>query len=80
MMMFMITAGIFQKLSMLMFFFFSLCRYEDEINKRAAAENEFVLLKKVLKFFRTEFLFDILRQYLAKDENESMSLPIFSGC
>lgn len=22
-------------------------RYEDEINKRAAAENEFVLLKKV---------------------------------
>ena len=25
----------------------SLFRYEDEINKRAAAENEFVLLKKV---------------------------------
>lgn len=29
----------------------SLCRYEDEINKRAAAENEFVLLKKVLKSY-----------------------------
>lgn len=27
---------------------FSLCdRYEDEINKRTAAENEFVVLKKV---------------------------------
>ncbi len=24
-----------------------LCRYEDEINKRASVENEFVLLKKV---------------------------------
>jgi len=24
------------------------CRYEDEINKRAAVENEFVLLKKVI--------------------------------
>lgn len=26
-------------------------RYEDEINKRAAAENEFVLLKKVQTLF-----------------------------
>lgn len=25
----------------------SSCRYEDEINKRTAAENEFVVLKKV---------------------------------
>lgn len=29
---------------------FYCCRYEDEINKRAAVENEFVLLKKVKAF------------------------------
>lgn len=26
-----------------------LCRYEDEINRRTGAENEFVVLKKVSK-------------------------------
>lgn len=28
-----------------------LCRYEDEINKRATAENEFVVLKKARSIY-----------------------------
>lgn len=44
-------------------FFFCIHRYEDEINKRAAAENEFVLLKKVQKLFtKTEHFKMLLSQ------------------
>lgn len=36
--------------------FFLLLRYEDEINKRTSAENEFVVLKKVSMYIEVKCL------------------------
>lgn len=55
-------------------------RYEDEINKRAAAENEFVLLKKVkiqkdLNTVRQKAL-----EFHTRDDTGSLYITLSPGC
>lgn len=37
------------------------CRYEEEINKRTNAENEFVTIKKVSRFCGVELIWETIK-------------------